>query len=315
MFEKTDDLQYVARTGEDSFYIIEAREAGDKHIVCNGLVNIKNWLDSDGEYDADAVGIIKSYYESVDNFHANYTNPDTRKQILAEMFFESTPYSEWDYRLVGESDVEQALETLINEKTQTLNVRVCANAGNGLTMDYIKKMADKGSHYYKHLYEICKRVYETSTFRECSLSTEVTREHLSEWFCPTVNWKNALDGIVVDYAEVEIDPTGIKKLEDNLDRCGSQDKFTDAEWQELIDESSDAFEHVVCYVHFYAGTDNFKKLFINVISTHDDCPLVMEQLLNAEEQNTIIAYARELLQKSRGTDRVINEKMNEERKE
>ena len=42
------------------------------------------------------------------------------------------------------------------------------------------------------------------------VKTEITRDRLSEFFTPTLNWHRN-DGKIIDYAEIEIKPDGIKK--------------------------------------------------------------------------------------------------------
>ena len=49
------------------------------------------------------------------------------------------------------------------------------------------------------------------------MKTEVTKDRLKENFYPSKNfYREGLDGAIVDYAEIEIDPKGIKKLEDKV---------------------------------------------------------------------------------------------------
>ena len=132
------------------------------------------------------------------------------------------------------------------------------------------------------------------------MRTEITRERLSEYFYPTANFERYTDDAIVDYAEIEIDPNGIKKLECNLERCGSSDDWDEDEWAELNDSSNDAYEHIIAYVHFDAGTDNFNKLFIEVMTTYDSVELDVKKLINEEEKSFIIKAALESLHKWRG---------------
>lgn len=94
---------------------MEARYAEDKYIVCKGKIVIKNWLDSDGNYDSDCVEVIKAYYESVDDFHKRWADLDMREHVLAEMIFEEMPYFTTDkYELCSEEAVEEKLQEYIN---------------------------------------------------------------------------------------------------------------------------------------------------------------------------------------------------------
>lgn len=137
------------------------------------------------------------------------------------------------------------------------------------------------------------------------MKTEITKERLSEYFYPTANFERWTDGKCVDYAEIEINPEGIKKLEENLDRCGSSDGWNEEDWKDINDSGNDAYEHIIAYVHFDAGTDNFNKLFIEVITTYDSVELDVAKLVNEEEKQNIIEAALESLHKHRGTENML----------
>lgn len=139
------------------------------------------------------------------------------------------------------------------------------------------------------------------------MNTEITKERLTEWFYPTANFIRYTDKAVVDYAEIEINPDGIKKLEDNLDRyVGNQRDFSEKDWENLHKPNEDIYEHIIAYVHFDAGTDNFNKLFIEVYTSYDDVELDVDKLVNEEEKQNIIEIALESLHKWRGTDKMLN---------
>ena len=38
------------------------------------------------------------------------------------------------------------------------------------------------------------------------MNTEITKERLTEWFYPTENFRRYTDNVLVDYAEIEINP-------------------------------------------------------------------------------------------------------------
>lgn len=139
------------------------------------------------------------------------------------------------------------------------------------------------------------------------MSTEIIKERLTEWFYPTEKFVRYTDNAVVDYAEIEINPDGIKKLEDNLDRyVGNPRDFSEKDWENLHNPNEDIYEHIIAYVHFYAGTDIFNKLFIEVFTSYDDVELDVDKLINEEEKQNIIEAALESLHKWRGTDKIIN---------
>lgn len=139
------------------------------------------------------------------------------------------------------------------------------------------------------------------------MKTEITKDKLSEFFYPTQNFHRIhLDNAIVDYAEIEVNPDGIEKLENNLERNGTPDE-NGRWWQELINPESDYYEHIIAYVHFDAGTDNFNKLFFEVYTAHGcDAELNVDKLINKEEKKYIIDAALESLHKWRGTDKIIN---------
>ena len=137
------------------------------------------------------------------------------------------------------------------------------------------------------------------------MKTEITKERLTEWFYPTENFRRCTDKALVDYAEIEINPEGIKKLEDNLDRCvGNPRDFSEKDWENLHKPNEDIYEHIIAYVHFDAGTDNFNKLFIEVYTSYDDVELETDKLVNEEEKQFIIEAALESLHKHRGTTNI-----------
>lgn len=137
------------------------------------------------------------------------------------------------------------------------------------------------------------------------MKTEITKERLSEYFYPTANFERWTDKKCVDYAEIEINPEGIKKLEENLDRCGNPDEWTEEEWKDINEPGDDAYEHIIAYVHFDAGTDKFNKLFMEVITTYDSVELDIAKLVNEEEKKNIIEAALESLHKWRGTENML----------
>lgn len=140
------------------------------------------------------------------------------------------------------------------------------------------------------------------------MKTEITKDRLSEFFYPTQNFnRKYLDNAIVDYAEIEINPDGIEKLEINLERQMEIPDENAKWWKELTDPESDYYEHIIAYVHFDAGTDNFNKLFLEVYTAYGcDSELNADKLINKEERKYIIEAALESLHKWRGTDKITN---------
>ncbi len=106
-FIQTDDLQYLRKIGDTEYQLVEARYAEDKYIICSGSVDVEELLDKAGNLNEEGKSLVKTYYGDVQDF--NYTDKDTRNQLLAEMYFESTAYYELSYEMVPESAVEEAL--------------------------------------------------------------------------------------------------------------------------------------------------------------------------------------------------------------
>lgn len=109
---KTDDFQYVRPFENRKWQVVEARYTENgKYIVCRGTIDVANWKTKDNYYTADCIDIINSYYGSVKEFENAYKNGAYREQILAEMIFESTTYTDTDaYEVVPEDEVEAALQ-------------------------------------------------------------------------------------------------------------------------------------------------------------------------------------------------------------
>ena len=105
--------------------------------------------------------------------------------------------------------------------------------------------------------------------------TEITRKKLCEYFYPTLNrYRNECD-------------------------------FNENEQKALHNPESDYFECIIAYVHFDADTDNFNKLFIEVVTGHGADPLDVETIVNEEEKQNIIDFTLEHLRKWRKTDHII----------
>lgn len=132
------------------------------------------------------------------------------------------------------------------------------------------------------------------------MKTEITKNRLCEYFYPTANFERYTDNTIVDYAEIEIEPKGIEKLECNLERCGNLEGWDEDDIKAINEPSDDSYEHIIAYVHFDAGTDNFNKLFIEVTTSYDSAELDVAKIVNEEEKTFIIEAALESLHKWRG---------------
>lgn len=90
---KTDDYQYAKEIGNGYYHFFEARYIeDDRYLLCENIVDIKDYVDKDGFYTDDCKSIINAYYGNEQDFDNAYTNKEYREQVLAEMIFEETPY-------------------------------------------------------------------------------------------------------------------------------------------------------------------------------------------------------------------------------
>ena len=113
---KTDDLQYVRMKDSNNkeWELIEGRYAEDKYLLCSMTLDLSDYFEKDGTYDKELENIIKANYGSVENF--DFTDEDTRNQLLAEMIFESTPYYETSWSLVEENEIEEKIKENMEER-------------------------------------------------------------------------------------------------------------------------------------------------------------------------------------------------------
>lgn len=90
---KTDDYQYTKKIGNGYYHFIEARYIEDDcYLLCEDIVDIKDYFNKDGSYTDECKEIISFYYGNEQNFNNAYLNEEFREQVLAEMIFEETPY-------------------------------------------------------------------------------------------------------------------------------------------------------------------------------------------------------------------------------
>ena len=143
------------------------------------------------------------------------------------------------------------------------------------------------------------------------MERQIDVNHLREYWYPTLGFERALvvgDECfeeIVDYAEIEILPTGIKKLEEVLERYNTDKHiYTSDEWTELNNSNSDYYEHIVAYVHFNNNTEIFNKLFLEVISINNYNVLDVDLMLTPKEKELIINAGLESLRNGRETGMV-----------
>lgn len=123
------------------------------------------------------------------------------------------------------------------------------------------------------------------------MKTEITRDRLSEFMKPTLNWQRN-DGKIIDYAEIEIKPDGIKRLEENLDRCIGKEIYSEEEFALMNTINSELWETVLCLVYFKSGTEELDGICIIIHTENSECEIKID--LTEEEKETIVSYAMEL---------------------
>ena len=100
-----------------------------------------------------------------------------------------------------------------------------------------------------------------------------------EWLRPDTPYTNDGKEKLIDSVEFEINYKGIEKLERNI---------------------NDETEYIMCFVHFYANTEELDGIYLSVWNeegTVDDG--INSNILNEEEKKIIVEYALEELKNHR----------------
>lgn len=128
------------------------------------------------------------------------------------------------------------------------------------------------------------------------MKTGITRDRLSEFMKPTLNWQRN-DGKIIDYAEIEIKPDGIKRIEENLDRYIGKEIYSEEEFELMNTVNSELWETVLCLVYFKSGTEELDGMCILIHTENSECEIKID--LTKDEKETIVSYAIELIGKAR----------------
>lgn len=129
----------------------------------------------------------------------------------------------------------------------------------------------------------------------------IDRNHLREFWYPTIGFTPD-SSTIVDYAEIEVLPTGIKKLQQNLERYNVHSEV----FESVNDTNNDAYEHIVAYVHFQHDTNIFDKLFLEVVNVYGSDELDADVLLTPAEKDIIIQFALESLEINKRNGNVLH---------
>lgn len=96
----TNDLQRIKYIGNGFYNCIEARSGNEGKIDSNvncyilrqSMISINPYMINSRSYSEEDKNIINSFYESVEDFDREYKDINEKRQALAKMMFESTPY-------------------------------------------------------------------------------------------------------------------------------------------------------------------------------------------------------------------------------
>ena len=108
----TDDMQICRKVKNGVFELVEFSEADDMYFLAEQQkIILVNWKDSNGEWNADAKSIIKSYYQSLEGLRA-CVRPEDEDQIVAEMIYECTS-SLTDEMPMSEKEAVEYLDRIV----------------------------------------------------------------------------------------------------------------------------------------------------------------------------------------------------------
>lgn len=107
---KTDDLQFLRKTGEKEYELAEVRYGC---YIVQGNVTVPDLSDSTIIEDV-YEDYIRYYYSSLQEFMESYPEKEEQEQVLAEIIFELTPVVEMQYRIVQEKAEEVLFQICSN---------------------------------------------------------------------------------------------------------------------------------------------------------------------------------------------------------
>ena len=112
----TDDFQICRQRHKGVYEFVEFNQVNDLMIQSEDKVIVANYKDSDSEWDADAISIIKSYYKDLDELKRNYPDEESQNQIVAECIFENSSQFNSDSLTLSEDEAREWLEDIVNGK-------------------------------------------------------------------------------------------------------------------------------------------------------------------------------------------------------
>ena len=86
----TDDMQICRKVKDGVFELVGFSECDERYSLLEKMtIILKDWKDSNGEWNRDAQSIINSYYWSLDGMR-ECVSPKDEDQFVAEIIYEST---------------------------------------------------------------------------------------------------------------------------------------------------------------------------------------------------------------------------------
>lgn len=111
----TDDFQICRKLDKFTYEFIEFNQADDLMISSTDTIDIRDWKDSDGEWNKEAQSIIATYYGSLAEMR-ELVSPNEEEQIVAECLFEQTSSFDADSLSMSEDEAGQYLDDIVAGK-------------------------------------------------------------------------------------------------------------------------------------------------------------------------------------------------------
>ena len=112
----TDDFQICRQKHKGVYEFVEFNQVDDLMIQSEDKVIVANYKDSNGEWDVDAISIIKMYYKDLYELKRNYPDEESQNQIVAECIFESSSPLNSDSLAFSEDGARKWLEDIVDGK-------------------------------------------------------------------------------------------------------------------------------------------------------------------------------------------------------
>ena len=112
---KTDDFQIYRQLDKNQYEFVEFLGCSDADSMwySHGIVDVSEYKDADGEWNAEAQDIISSYYRDLEDLRNN-CDKEKEDQIVAECIFESYYHMYCDGKTqMSEDEAEKYLNDIM----------------------------------------------------------------------------------------------------------------------------------------------------------------------------------------------------------